>query len=399
MSDPSHSPADPQPSFAARLMAGSRRWLQALRPAPMRVDARERLRVVAGAIAGVLLTAALTALLAHQGTSLPWLVAPVGASAVLVFGVPASPLAQPWAVVMGNTASALVGIASVHLFGSEPQLAAAIAVGGAIGAMFLLRCLHPPGGAAALLMVLTGVQDWRFALDPVMLNSTLLVAAGMVYNGVTGRRYPHPQGAATAPAAGVATREATAFSSADLETVLAHYNQVLDIPRDDLQAIVDEAGLLAARRRMTTLRCEDVMSRDVKVAEWGTPLQEAWSVLREQHIKALPVVDRARRVIGIVTLADFMRGAALDLHDDWPSRLRRLILPTTTTHSDKPEVVGQIMSRQVRVASADRPLADLVPMFAATGHHHIPIVGAEARLVGILTQSDLVAALAKVDGL
>jgi len=142
-----------------------------------------------------------------------------------------------------------------------------------------------------------------------------------------------------------------------------------------------------------------VMSRDVKVAEWGTPLQEAWSVLREQHIKALPVVDRARRVIGIVTLADFMRGAALDLHDDWPSRLRRLILPTTTTHSDKPEVVGQIMSRQVRVASADRPLADLVPMFAATGHHHIPIVGAEARLVGILTQSDLVAALAKVDGL
>ena len=403
MPDPSPSPADPQPSFAARLMAGSRRWLQALRPAPMRVDARERLRVVAGAIAGVLLTAALTVLLAHQGTSLPWLVAPVGASAVLVFGVPASPLAQPWAVVMGNTASALVGIASVHLFGSEPQLAAAIAVGGAIGAMFLLRCLHPPGGAAALLMVLTGVHDWRFALDPVMLNSTLLVAAGMVYNGVTGRRYPHPQGAATAPAAGIAagaaTREATAFSSADLDTVLAHYNQVLDIPRDDLQAIVDEAGLLAARRRMTTLRCADVMSREVKTVEWGTPLQEAWSLLREHHIKALPVVDRARRVVGIVTLADFLRGASLDLHADWATRLRQLIRPTPSTHSDKAEVVGQIMSRQVRVASADRPLADLVPLFAATGHHHIPIVGDEARLVGILTQSDLVAALARVDRL
>ncbi len=398
MSDPISSTATPAPSGVARLTAVLRRWLQALRPAPMRVDARERLRVVAGAIAGLLATAVLTELLSRHAPGVPWLVAPLGASAVLVFGVPASPLAQPWAVIMGNTASALVGIACVHLFGGVPELAAAIAVGGAIGVMFLLRCLHPPGGAAALLMVLSGVRDWQFALDPVLLNSVLMVAAGMVYNGVTGRKYPHPQLAA--PTAAPAKRgEATAFSNADLETVLAHYNQVLDIPRDDLQAIVDEAGLLAARRRMTTLRCADVMSKDVKVAEWGTPLQEAWSLLREHHIKALPVVDRARRVIGIVTLADFMRGASLDVHDDWPSRLRRLILPTTTTHSEKAEVVGQIMSRQVRVASAERPLADLVPMFAATGHHHIPIVGDEARLVGIVTQSDLVAALARMDRL
>ena len=401
MPDPT-SPADAGPmTLAERLVGAFRRWLQALRPAPMRVDAGERLRVVAGAIAGVLVTAVLMELLSRHAPGVPRLVAPLGASAVLVFGVPASPLAQPWAVVVGNTASALVGIACVHLFGGVPELAAAIAVGGAIGLMFLLRCLHPPGGAAALLMVLSGAHDWHVALDTVLPNSALLVAAGMLYNGVTGRRYPHPQVAApaAAPARGGPAGEATAFSGADLETVLAHYNQVLDIPRDDLQAIVDEAGLLAARRRMTTLRCADVMSREVKTVEWGTPLQEAWSLLREHHIKALPVVDRARRVVGIVTLADFLRGAALDLHADWATRLRQLIRPTPSTHSDKAEVVGQIMSRQVRVASADRPLADLVPLFAATGHHHIPIVGDEARLVGILTQSDLVAALARVDRL
>ncbi|WP_416759788.1 HPP family protein [Roseateles sp. So40a] len=378
-------------------------WLQALRPAPMRVDAGERLRVVAGAIAGLLATALLTELLSRHAPGVPWLIAPLGASAVLVFGVPASPLAQPWAVVMGNTASALVGIACAHLFGGVPELAAAIAVGGAIGLMFLLRCLHPPGGAAALLMVLSGVQDWRFALDPVLLNSALMVLTGMAYNGVTGRRYPHPQVTLSTPTRpstpAAAGAGGTAFQGSDLDAVLARYNQVLDVPRDDLQAIVDEAALLAARRRMTTLRCGDVMSLDVKTVAWGTPLQEAWSLLREHHIKALPVVDRARRVVGIVTLADFMRSAPLDLHEDWASRLRRLIRPTPTTHSDKPEVVGQIMSRQVRVASADRPLAELVPMFADTGHHHIPIVGDEARLVGILTQSDLVAALARMDRL
>lgn len=391
---------------SARWRDAARGWLQALRPAPMRVDAGERLRVVAGAITGLLATALLTELLSRHAPGVPWLIAPLGASAVLVFGVPASPLAQPWAVVMGNTASALVGIACAHLFGGVPELAAAIAVGGAIGLMFLLRCLHPPGGAAALLMVLSGVQDWRFALDPVLLNSAVMVLAGMAYNGITGRRYPHPQVATSTPSTPSAASTAlsvasdgSAFQGSDLDAVLARYNQVLDVPRDDLQAIVDEAALLAARRRMTTLRCVDVMSRDVKTVAWGTPLQEAWSLLREHHIKALPVVDRARRVVGIVTLADFMRGASLDLHEDWASRLRRLIRPTPTTHSDKPEVVGQIMSRQVRVASADRPLAELVPMFADTGHHHIPIVGDEARLVGILTQSDLVAALARMDGL
>lgn len=411
----------------------------------MKVDGRERLRVVLGACIGLLITAALSEWLMPHGAGLPWLVAPLGASAVLVFGVPASPLAQPWAVVAGNAASALVGIACVHLLGAWPEAAAAVAVALAIGLMFLLRCLHPPGGAAALLMVLAGVKDWSFAAEPVLLNSCLMVAAGMVYNTLTGRRYPHPQGAmptaapaapsisirrsgdASTPAAihaatgapahptsqrsarlsdNIATVASAApgpagslFSEADLDAVLARYNQVLDVPRDDLRDILNEAGLLAARRRITTLRCADVMSGDPEAVEWGTPLQDAWALLREHRIKALPVIDRARRVVGIVTLHDFMREASLDLHEDWPTRLRRLLTPSPLTHSTKPEVVGQIMTRQVRVVSADRPLAELVPLFAATGHHHIPVVGPQARLVGILTQSDLVAALARVDAL
>ena len=100
-------------------------------------------------------------------------------------------------------------------------------------------------------------------------------------------------------------------------------------------------------------------------------------------------------MVGIVTLADFMRPADLDLHHGWADRLRTLIRTTPTAHSDKPEVVGQIMVRQVRVASADRHLSELVPLFAGTGHHPIPIIDAERRLVGIITQSDLVAALCR----
>jgi len=55
-------------------------------------------------------------------------------------------------------------------------------------------------------------------------------------------------------------------------------------------------------------------------------------------------------------------------------------------------VVGQIMTRHVRVASAHRSLLDLLPLFTDGGHHHIPIVGEHRKLVGIVTQSDFLQA-------
>ncbi len=362
--------------------------LNALRPAPQAVNARERLRVLLGAGIGILLAGALSQTALTPG--LPWLVAPLGASAVLVFGLPASPLAQPWAVLGGNTVSALVGIACLHWLPLPPMAVAAVAVALAIGMMFLLRCLHPPGGAASLLMVLTATQDWHFALLPVALNSLLLVLAGMVYNGLTGRRYPHAQ---QAPAPAGAQVAPPRFGDAELDAVLARYNQVLDVPRDDLADLLHEAELLSYRNRLGGLRCSDIMSSPVITVEFGTPLAQAWTLLQEHNIKALPVVDRVQRIVGIVTRADFMRAAEADRREGLAGRLQTLLRPSPATHSSKPEVVGQIMSRQVRVASADRPIASLVPLFSDTGHHHIPIVGEQARLVGILTQSDLVKAL------
>jgi len=383
------------PMSTALLPDRVRSWLNALRPAPQAVNARERLRVVLGAGLGLLLTAALSH--GAMGGGLPWLVAPLGASAVLVFGVPASPLAQPWAVVGGNTVSALAGIACVHWLSLPPMAVAAIAVALAIGLMFLLRCLHPPGGAASLLMVLTATRDWHFAFQPVALNSLLLVLAGMVYNTLTGRRYPHAQHAAHAQAPTGAQVAQPRFGDAELDAVLARYNQVLDVPRDDLAGLLHEAELMSYRRRLRGLRCADIMSSPVITAEFGTPLAQAWGLLQQKHIKALPVVDRVQRIVGIVTRADFMRAAEADRREGLGGRLQTLLKPSPGTHSSKPEVVGQIMSRQVRVASAERAIAELVPLFSDTGHHHIPIVGEQARLVGILTQSDLVKALSNHD--
>ncbi|WP_374568390.1 HPP family protein [Ideonella sp.] len=367
-------------------------WLDFL-PGRLAVDARERWRCVGGAAVGMLLTAWLCHWLAPQmGATAAWLVAPIGASAVLVFCVPSSPMAQPWAVVAGNTLCALIGVACVHLLGTS-EWAAGVAVALAIASMFALRCLHPPGGASALLMVLTGVHEPAFALYPVAANSMLLVLAGIAYNTLTGRRYPHGQRPVVAAPGTAEPRTA----ASDLQAALVRYNQVLDVSPDDLQALLAEAEVEGYRRRMGRLSCADVMSREPISVDYGTPLQEAWRLLRQRRVKALPVIDRASRVIGVVTLADFMADPVLDLHDGWVHRLQTLLSPTRTMHTDKAEAVGQIMSTDVRVARADQPLGELVPLFASTGHHHIPVVDGERRLVGIITQSDLVAALCRQD--
>lgn len=376
---------------AANLSERALALLGALRPAPLAVDARERLRVCVGAGLGILLAGLVTRAVAPPGAA--WMFAPLGASAVLVFGLPASPLAQPWAVLGGNTLAALVGIACVHLLHGPlwpVWLVASAAVALAIGVMFALRCLHPPGGASGLLMVLTGMQDWQFVLLPVALTSLLLVLAGMAYNTATGRRYPHAQRASPPTGPSMVPPR---FGEAELDAVLARYNQVLDVPRDDLAELLQEAELLSYRNRLGALRCVDVMASPVVTAEFGTPLAEAWALLQQHRIKALPVVDRVQRIVGIVTRADFMRAAEAQQHDGMSRRLQALLRASPTTYSAKPEVVGQIMTRQVRVASAERPIAELVPLFSTHGHHHIPIVGEQARLVGILTQSDIVKAL------
>ena len=370
-------------------------WWHAFVPARTRIDSRERLRILAGALIGVFLTGLLCHLMEGAVLDrLPWLMAPLGASAVLVFALPAGPMSQPWAVVGGNTLSAFVGIAGVHgvhLLGF-PEVAAALAVGTAITLMLMLRCLHPPGGATALMMVLGGIGDPMFAVYPVLVNSVFLVLAGIFYNNATGRPYPHMQLTPGNSAHSVAQDR---LLDADLDTVLRHYNQVLDVSRDDLKALLAQTQMRAYDRKLAEVRCADIMSRDLVTVEFGTPLQEAWALLRERRIKALPVVDRTFRIAGIVTLADFMRAAELDRYEGFGGKLRQLLRTTGSVYSDKPEVVGQIMTRNVRVSSMERHLVELLPLFGSTGHHHIPIIGEGERLVGMITQSDLVTALGR----
>jgi len=150
----------------------------------------ERLRACVGALVGLMLVFALAKLLGELVGINEWLMASLGASALLVFALPASPMAQPWAVIAGNTLSALVGI-SIFIWIPEPLFAMPIAASLSILLMFVMRCLHPPAAAVALIVVLGHITHYRYAFFPVMIDSILLVLAGAVYSNLTGKRYPN----------------------------------------------------------------------------------------------------------------------------------------------------------------------------------------------------------------
>ncbi|MDO9599238.1 MAG: HPP family protein [Azoarcus sp.] len=366
-------------------------------PDQQHVNGRERLRAGFGALLGILATVMLGRLFVDGDALLPWVIAPMGASAVLLFAVPASPLAQPWAMLGGNLLAAAIGVTCARGL-PEPMMAAAVAVSAAIGLMFVLRCIHPPAGAVALTAVVGGPAidslGYGFVVYPVLVNSVCLLALAIVYNRATGREYPQrravivaasPSGAEPAAARGLATE--------DLDAVLDEYNQVLDISREDLRDLFLRAEAHAYRRRFGTVCCAEVMTRGVIAVQFGTTLEEAWALMRQHQIKALPVVDRARRVVGILSRADFMRRADLDDHRGLSDRLRRFVVRSGRTHGDKAEVVGQIMSAPAQTATESTPVVDLIALLGGAGHSHIPIVDEDGRLSGIVTPRDLIAAL------
>lgn len=203
----------------------------------------ERLIACVGAVLGIGLTMVVCAGVPMAAADLPIIVAPLGASAVLVFAVPSSPLAQPWSVVGGNILSTMVGVTAFQLI-PHPTIAAGVAVGCAILVMSLLRCLHPPGGAAALTAVIgsQGIHaaGYGFAFAPVGINSIALVTLGMMFHRATARSYPHQPAPVPAPAPG--------FHAADIDAALEEMHESFDIAREDLEALLTRAEAHAAAR-------------------------------------------------------------------------------------------------------------------------------------------------------
>ena len=359
----------------------------------------EKLRSALAAFVAILLVGYVSSIFV-SGIGLPILVASMGASAVLLFAISHSPLSQPWPLIGGNLIPALIAVTCGKLV---PDLifAAAISVALSLFVMQILRCLHPPGGALALLPLLGGASvhelGYRFVLEPVGLNLLILLVLGFVINNLLpGRHYPlsaTPVSHDIHKHEDLGALDRLSVNHADVHNALKQMNTFLDVSEEDLNTVFKMAEMQTYRRKMGEITCADIMSRDLITAEYGTELEEAWAQLHYHKIKAIPIVDKARRVIGIITLVDFLKRANLKTYETLEEKLMKFIKRTPGIASDKPEVVGQIMAAPVYTAKETMHIVELVPLLSERGLHHIPIVDAERRLIGMVTQSDLIAAL------
>lgn len=128
-----------------------------------------------GAIVAIAVTGWLSVL-----SGIPWLMAPFGASCVLAFGVPDSPLAQPRAIVGGHLVATVVGLVVVTLLG-DGWLACALGVGLALAAMQVTRTVHAPAGADPLIVIVAHAPV-SYLISPVLAGSLVIVLTAWVIN-------------------------------------------------------------------------------------------------------------------------------------------------------------------------------------------------------------------------
>lgn len=220
-----------------------------------KVSGPEKLVAVLGGVVGI----TLIAFISYQftGASGAALIVPsMGASAVLVFAVPHGKLSQPWALIGGNLISAVVGVSCFKLV-PDPFLAAGLAVGLAIGAMHLLGCIHPPGGATALAAVIGGPAinslGYGYVITPILLNVSIIFIVAIIFNSFfPWRRYP-----AAAMMRFTDQKPVTEAGGTDIvdkqsiEQALADMDLVMDVTTEDLQRVIKLSLSHAKNKQLT----------------------------------------------------------------------------------------------------------------------------------------------------
>jgi CBS domain-containing membrane protein len=243
----------------------------------------------------------------------------------------------------------------------------------AIVAMLMTRTLHPPGGAIALGASLAGAEaglaSYGQALLPIVLCSVLLTLAAAVYVNLTGRSYPHRVAARPSPhaTADPPPTERAGFTHADLDMALAQYGELLDVSREDLDALFRQVELQAHRRIHSRIRCEDIMSRDVLTVDLEQSAASALAFLQAHDLRTAPVIDERRRVVGIVRRAELLAGR------------------------DAP--VSRVLDPFVHKVKPGTAIEALLPLLSSGVTHEAMVVGADRVLVGVITQTDLLGVL------
>ena len=312
------------------------------------------------------------------------LTGPLAASAILLLAVPSGALAQPWSLLGSYLVALAVASVLAAAFGASIEVAC-LAAGLALLLMFPLRCLHPPGGAMAMVLVLAGNwiegSGWALIL-PVMTVALSLLVCARVFNHLTGTKHKATEPTNTHHTMDPVAERRVGINDEDLDSALDEFGEFVDINREDLQQIVRNTERSAMRRHMRDTCAAQVMSRDVLSVTPDTSVLQTLQMLRHHHVKTVPVIDQKGVLVGIVSLGDLMGQV-----DASPSRLFAARMKIW-----REQPVSKWMTSPVISADSQMHIVDMIPLMSRHGLHSLPIMD-DGKLVGLVTQTDLIAAL------
>lgn len=206
------------------------------------VSAAEKLVASLGGAIGITLIALIS--FSFTGASGAALIVPsMGASAVLVFAIPHGKLSQPWPLIGGSIVSAIIGV-TCYKFIPDIYLAGGLAVGLSIGFMHLLGCIHPPGGATALVAVVGGPAitelGYLYVLVPILLNVIIIFIIAIVFNSFfPWRRYPAASMMRYTDQNTVNDEShMNVVGKKDIESALSDMDLIVDVTLEDLQRVI-----------------------------------------------------------------------------------------------------------------------------------------------------------------
>lgn len=347
--------------------------LRAFSPAIPSAHPVEAVRTAVGAVCGLLVVhTVLWAFARASGTAdagffaHTLLVAPLGASVVLIFALPSSPMAQPWSVVAGNGISAICALIVLQL-GLPELVSLCLAALLALVAMGLIRALHPPAGAVAVATVLGDVPGHEpglaYLIVTIVLGSLLLTACGVAFHRVTGQNYPFRPAPAALPPEPVRQAPSPLVLAAALDQL--RLGAVIGV--EDVAQLIATAEEISAGTAVG-LMADSIMSPAPISVGPGADWRMLSALFVDHGFRNLPVVDNQNQFMGLIPMQTILRPGAQGLS-------------------------ARHLMQDVATRPPDAPLADLLPPLAHGRQTALPIVDVDGTLSGIVTTSDIVAAL------
>lgn len=188
------------------------------------------------------------------------------------------------------------------------------------------------------------------------------------------------------------------LSREDFEQALADMGHVVDVSVNDLMLVADKARKHAMLRRKETVLIEDLMSQPVETVTPETTLGDAAELMLTRRVSGLPVVDPDKKLVGIITEADFLCAIGVPCHHPaqnlW-QRLEDMFSARTPELHEPNEPVASVMTRNVVSVKARQILHEAVEAMKVNQVKRLVVVDGQQSPIGMITRSDLVRAFFK----